>query len=220
MIAKHLISETLFPLKTTDTGGYALSMMDDLKVSHLPVVSNMEYLGLVSDADILAMNNPEESLGSSALTMSKVSVQDYQHVYDVIKVFSSGNLSLLPVLNEKNIYIGSILLQDLVHKLSEIIAIDNPGGIIILEMNDKDYLLTEIAQIVESNDAKILSLYLTSHPDSTKLEVTVKVNRIDIGAILQTFTRYNYTIKASFTENTYDDGLQERFDSFMKYLNV
>jgi acetoin utilization protein AcuB len=220
MIAKHLISETLFPLKTTDTGGYALTMMDDLKVSHLPVVNDMEYLGLVSDADILAMNNPEEPLGNSALTMSKVSVQDYQHVYDVIKVFSSGNLSLLPVLNEKNIYIGSILLQDLVHKLSEIIAIDNPGGIIILEMNDKDYLLTEIAQIVESNDAKILSLFLTSYPNSTKLEVTLKVNRIDIGAILQTFTRYNYTIKASFTENTYDDGLQERFDSFMKYLNV
>ena len=92
--------------------------------------------------------------------------------------------------------------------------------IIVLEINDKDYLLTEIAQIVESNDAKVLSMYITSHPDSTKFEVTLKINKMDVGSILQTFNRYDYIISASFTEDTYTDNLQDRFDSLMNYLNI
>ena len=79
----------------------------------------------------------------------------------------------------------------------------------------------EIAQIVESNDAKILSLYITSFPDSTKLEVTIKVNRMEIGAILQTFDRYNYVIKATWSqEDAYSEGLQDRFDALMNYLSI
>ena len=116
---------------------------------------------------------------------------------------------------------GVITLTGLVQKLSAIASLINPGGIIVLEINQKDYLLTEIAGIVESNDAKILSLYITSHPDSTKLELTIKVNRVDIGAILQTFYRYNYTVKASWSkEDSFSDGLQDRFDSLMNYLNI
>jgi len=142
-------------------------------------------------------------------------------VYDVLLVISDQKLTLLPVLNTKNQYMGVISLTDLVQKLSVITSMKNPGGIIILEVNQKDYLLTEIAGIVESNDAKILSLYVTSHPDSTKLEITIKVNSVDIGALLQTFSRYNYLVKASWSkEDSFSDGLQDRFDSLMNYLNV
>jgi hypothetical protein len=98
--------------------------------------------------------------------------------------------------------------------------LNNPGGIIILELNDKDYLLTEIAQIVESNDAKVLGMYLTTFPDSTRIEITLKINKIDVGPVLQTFIRYNYTIKASFSEDTYTESLQERYNSLMNYLNI
>jgi hypothetical protein len=88
-------------------------------------------------------------------------------------------------------------------------------------VNEKDYLLTEIAGIVESNDAKILSLYITSHPESTRLEITLKVNRIDIGAILQTLYRYNYTVKASWSKtDSFSEGMQDRFDSLMNYLKI
>jgi hypothetical protein len=80
--------------------------------------------------------------------------------------------------------------------------------------------LSEIARIVESNDAKILSSYISSHIDSTKLEVTIKINRTDLSAIIQTFNRYNYTIKASFHQSEYVDDLKDRFDSFMSFLNI
>jgi hypothetical protein len=135
-------------------------------------------------------------------------------------MISGLKLSLVPVLDEKNHYLGAIENNSIVHHFATIAAINNPGGILVLEINIKDYLLTEIAQIIESNDAKILSLYITSHTDSTKLEVTLKINKIDLRPVIQTFNRYNYIIKASYTENEFDSDLQDRFDSFMNYLNI
>ena len=220
MIAKHLITDSVMPLKTSDTGADALTLMDEYRVSHLPIVNNQEFLGLISDDDVYDQNGTDQPVGNHTLSGGESYVFENQHIYDVILLFSSLKLTLIPVLDTNRKYLGSITLGRLVQTLSHIYSIENPGGIIVLEINDKDYLLTEIAQIVESNDAKILSLYITSHPDSTRLEVTLKLNRMDIGPVLQTFFRYKYDIKASFSEDTYYEGLKERFDSLMNYLNV
>ncbi len=129
---------------------------------------------------------------SQPLSLSNAYVLESQHIYDVIRIADAMKLTLVPVLDEKKHYIGSITLANICHHMSELMALNNPGGIIILELNDKDYLLTEIAQIVESNDAKILGMYITTFPESTRIEVTLKINKIDVGPVLQTFIRYNY----------------------------
>jgi len=221
MIAKELITDSILPLKGSDTGAYALGLMDDYHLSHLPVVNDTELLGLISETDILGLNDFDEAIGNYNLTLNRAWVTEGLHIFEVIKAFSSRKLTLLPVLNDRNHYLGSITMANLVQHLSGIAAVDNPGGIIVLEVNNKDYLLTEIAGIVESNDAKVLSMYITSIPDSTLLEITLKINRIDIGPVLQTFFRYNYTVKASWShEDAYHDGLQDRFDALMNYLNI
>jgi acetoin utilization protein AcuB len=220
MIAKQLIVETIIPLKSSDTGTTALGMMDELRVSHLPIVDNEEFIGLISDTDILTYNNFEEPVVNHPLALLNAYILENQHIYDVIRIVDAMKLSLVPVLDEKKQYIGSVTLQGLVHQFSALMALNNPGGIIILELNDKDYLLTEIAQIVESNDAKVLGMYITTFPDSTRMEVTLKINKIDVGPILQTFIRYNYIINASFTEDSYTESLQERYNSLMNYLNI
>ena len=220
MIARHLISDAVVPLKTSETGANALVMMDELRVSQLPVVNNLDFLGLISETDIQTHDNFEEPVGNHPLSLSNAYINENQHIYEVIRIFDTLKLTLLPVLDDQNHYLGSITLPALIHNVSRIMALDNPGGIIILEVNTKDYLLTEIAQIVESNDAKILSMHLTTYPDSTKIDVTLKVNKMDVGPILQTFIRYNYFIKASFSEDTYSESLQERYNSLMKYLNI
>ena len=220
MVARQLISAAIGKLNPTDTGAFALSLMDELNVSQLPVVNDKEYLGLISDADIYTLNILEEPVNSQKFLLNFAYVKENQHIYEVMKLFSSLHLSLLPVVDDKNQYTGCISLANLVQQFAGITAIENPGGIIVLEINDKDYLLTEIVQIIESNDAKVLSMYITSHPDSTKLEVTLKINKIDVGPILQTFNRYDYIISASFTEDTYTENLQDRYDSLMNYLNI
>ena len=221
MTAKDLINDTVIALRPSDIGSDALGLMDELRVSHLPVVDGMEFLGLISDSDIYNRGEFEQPVWDGKVSLNRPYIFENQHVYDVILMITGQKLTLLPVLNVKNQYAGVISLPDLVQKFFAIASLNNPGGIIMLEVNQKDYLLTEIAGIVESNDAKILSLYITSHPDSTKLEITIKMNRVDIGAILQTFYRYNYLVKASWSkEDSFSDGLQDRFDSLMNYLNI
>lgn len=221
MTAKELISDTLMAVNPACTGSDALGLMDEFRVSHLPVVDDSQYLGLISDSDIYNKGEFEQAAWDARLNYPKPFVYEHQHVYDVILMMSDQKLSLLPVLNARNQYAGAISIGGLVRMLPSMISLEQPGGIIVLEVNQKDYLLTEIAGIVESNDAKILSLYISSHPESTRLDVTIKVNVTDIGAILQTFSRYNYLVRASWSkEDSFSEGLQDRFDSLMNYLNI
>ncbi|HNW96986.1 MAG TPA: CBS domain-containing protein [Bacteroidales bacterium] len=221
MTAKDILSNTITPLKTSDTGITALGMMNDLKVMHLPIVNNEQYLGLVSQTDINSLNTPDEALGNHDLSIDRSFVYQDQNIFEVLRIISSLNLTILPVLDKKNNYLGVITLPDLVKRFSRISSADNPGGIIILEVNNKDYSLTEIANIIESNDAKVLSMYVHTFPDSTKIEITIKLNKIDIRSVLQTFNRYNYQVTATFEqEESNDDILKDRFDSLMNYLNI
>jgi len=100
-------------------------------------------------------------------------------------------------------------------------TVKTPGGVIVLELNVHDYSLAHIARIVEDNDAKILSCQVTSIPDSMKIEVSLKINRTDVTSIIQSFLRYDYTIKALYqSDNRNEDILRNHYEQLMMYLNV
>jgi acetoin utilization protein AcuB len=221
MLAKELISELVPPLKTSDTGLKALSMMEIFRISHLPIVNNTEFLGLISDNDIYDMNMADEPIGNHQLSLFSPYVIADQHIFEVIELVGRLKLSVVPVLDDKKSYLGLILMTDLLHHFADLAALKNPGAIIVLEMNITDYSLTEISNIVEGNDGKILSLYISQPNDSTKIEVTLKINRTEISSFIQTFNRYNYIVKASYMESGEINTLIEsRYESFMRYLNV
>ena len=221
MYAKDLISEVIPALKTSDSGQKALYWMDIFRISHLPIVNNEDFLGLISDKDIYDLNMSEEPIGNHTLSLFSPYVTGDQHIYEVMELASRMMLTVIPVLDQHSHYLGLITLTDLLHYFADMSAIKQPGGILVLDINTNDYSLTQIAQIVESNEAKILSMYITSHSLSTKMEVTLKINRTELSSIIQTFNRYNYTIKASFMyENDMDSLYESRYDSFMKYLNI
>jgi acetoin utilization protein AcuB len=221
MLAKDLISDVIPALRTSDTGVKALYWMDVFRISHLPIVNNKELLGLISDSDIYDLNMAEEPIGNHSLSLIRPFVNYDQHVYEIIGMVSRMKLTVVPVLDNKNNYLGLITLQELAHRFSDLAAVQNPGGIIVLDLHVNDYSLTQIAQIVESNDAKILSMYITSPDDSMKMELTLKINRIDLSAIIHTFNRYNYTIMASFMDDNEMDSLySSRYEHFMNYLSI
>ncbi|NOX86685.1 MAG: CBS domain-containing protein [Chlorobi bacterium] len=220
MIAKQLVTDEITPLKTSNTGSDALNWMDEYKVSHLPIVNNEVFLGLISEHDIYDVNNADEPLGSHKLSLSHPYVNENDYVYDILRVMDENKLTLIPVLDEKKNYMGCITLESLLHFMATSFSVNNPGGVIVLELSQTDYSLTEIANIIESNDAKILSLFITDHPDSTRLEVIIKVNKMELGPILSTFDRYGYFVKASMGEDEDLDDLRENYDSLMNYLNI
>jgi acetoin utilization protein AcuB len=221
MVAKDLISEVIPSLKTSDTGQTALNWMEIFRISHLPIVNNLDFLGLISDTDIYDMNQPEEPIGNHSLTLLKPFVTTDQHLFEVIGLASRLKLTVVPVLDENSHYMGIITTTDLVRYLAGISSMDQEGGIIVLELTDRDYSLSQIAQIVESNNVRVLSMYITSPPDSTKLEVTIKVNTNDLISVIRTFERYNYDVKTWVTsDDSMDRFYSERFDILMKYMNI
>lgn len=221
MLVKELISDVVPSLRTSDTGMKALSYMDIFRISHLPIVNNSEFLGLISDKDIFDLNMAEEPIGNHTLSLLRPFVLHSQHIYDAIEMLASQDLTLVPVLDDNNNYLGVITQQDLIRTFAQLLALKNPGAIIVLDLNINDYSLSQIAQIIEGNDAKIISLYVSSVPETTRIEVTLKLNRTDLSGILKTFDRYNYNVKASYSDSDMlSEMYEDRYEMFLRYLDV
>lgn len=221
MIAQNLLSEVVPPLRLTDTGQKALNWMEVFRISHLPIVDGKNLVALVSDKIIYDLNLIEKPLGEYAAHMLSPHVRTNQHIYEVFSTISMLKLSALPVLNLYHEYAGVITVFDLVQKFSDLMAVKEPGGIIVLEINSIDYSLPQISQIVEGNDAKILSFYINQLPDSRLMNVTLKTNVVDLSSIIQTFVRYDYNIKAVYMdESNIKDLYDDRFDQLMKFMNI
>lgn len=221
MVAKEMISDVIPALKTSDTGITALNWMDIFKVSHLPIVNDEEFLGLISENDIYDLNMPEEPLGNHQLSLLRPYVTEEQHVFEVMEVLSRLKLSLVPVLDSSKNYLGVITLMELLHYFAEISAMRHKGGIVVLEMNSNDFSMSQISQIVEGNDAKILAAFITTHPNSTQMELTLKLNVTDLTSIKQTFNRYDYNIVGAFMKQDDEtDLMNDRLNFLFRFLDI
>ncbi|MBT8219454.1 MAG: CBS domain-containing protein [Bacteroidia bacterium] len=219
MIAGELVTQNVMPLKTSDSGNAALALMSDYYLKHLPIVNNLDLLGLISEDDILD-NDVEEAIGSYGLSLRNVYVYDYDHIYEVLKAFNLHQVTALPVVDTDEQYKGMVLQEDIVKYLANSFSVQEPGAILVLEMSRRDYSLAEMAKIVESENANILSSYVMPTPDSNIVQVTLKVNKQNLQSIIAAFQRFKYLIKASYQEVEYMDSLKERYDSLMTYLDV
>ena len=221
MIASSLLSNVVPVLKKDDTCAQALGWMDLFRVSHLPVLEGETYVGLLSDEIMYTHGSIHDTIGMLDIPREMTFVYEDVHMYDVIGVASSRLLSVVPVLNRKEVYQGSILLTDILHNIDKLLCIDDPGGIIVLEVNKIDYSLAEVAQIVEYNEAKVLSCYVTCMPDSNKVEITLKVNTARIEPILDTFIRYRYVIKNTFVSGEdINEEMRDRYGQLLKFIEM
>lgn len=219
MLSQKLIATDITPALPSDSGMNAMSLMDEFKVSHLPIVDNGRFLGLISEEDIWDMHNQEKPINTILLKLKQVFVTFQHDVFEIVKIVNEHSLSLIPVI-DNNRYVGSISVQSILKALASLVAMQSDGGVIILEMNKNDYSMSEMAQIVEGNNAKILSSYISNHKDTNMLKVTLKLSVNDLNPIIQTFQRYNYTITAHYDQSENRNDLQDRYDSLMRYLNT
>jgi acetoin utilization protein AcuB len=220
MIAKEIASYDILPLNVSDSCSFALNAMDENRVNHLPVVNERELIGVVSEFDLVNHSDLQDVVGNVKLSLPNAFISAYQHVFDVMKMMTEMKLSLLPVVDQRNSYSGVITLPNLLRFLTLNTSVLNPGGIIVLEVAENNYSMAEISKIAESNDGRSIGAFFTTHPDSTSIDLTLKINMIDLNPVIQTFERYNYTIKATFAEKDDLDDLKERYDALMNYLSI
>lgn len=218
MLTRDLISNSIPYLHTSDKVYHALQLMNDYHVAHLPVVEDENYLGIISEEQLL-QSDDENTLKELPIADGSTSVQANDHFLKAIQTAVVNRLSIVPVVEEKHL-LGIVTYNDLLRNASEFMSLNNPGALIVLEMESKNYSFTEINRIVESNDAQITQLNTFTDPETGMMQVTIRINKLEVSDIISTFQRYEYNVKYYFGEELYENELRSNFDNLMNYLNV
>ena len=221
MIAEELISDVIISVNSSEIGQKALNWMDVFRVSHMPVVDDRKYLGLISDKLIYDLNINDKPIATQIEKLNTTHVHKDQHIFEIAILMYKLKLSVIPVLDTDHYYLGAISLYELARRFAKLFSLQEVGGVIVLEMHVNNYSLTEISQIVESNDVKILSCFLDRKPGTSNLNVILKLDKEDLSPVIQAFMRYDYNVKAVYLDHSMlNDLYKDRFDQFMKYMNI
>ncbi|WP_018342477.1 CBS domain-containing protein [Cytophaga aurantiaca] len=221
MLAEEFINQMIPPLKPNDSSQTALNWMEVFHLTQLAVVDERMFKGIIDEESILEKNNPNLPISEYPLSYKDVTVKSNSHYYDVINLASKNQLELMPVVGEANEYLGVISVNETSVAIAKMFASQGPGGIIVLAMKEIDYSLAQISRLIEANDTKILSVFVTD--DSKKdsyIRVTLKLNRVDLTRVIATLERYDYKIIAQFQESDVENYDKDRLDMLFKYLNI
>lgn len=220
MIAKELINDSFPPLKLNDTGLKALNWMEEFRLEHLPIVDGLSYRGLISEDDILKLNSLDQPLANHNLPLIRPFVKFNQPVFEVVKLISHDKLTVVPVIDAAGNYIGLITLNDVLKHYSDSGLFDDTAGVIVLEVGLKGYSISEIAHLIENENARILSLYNTPNPENETIDLTIKINQPELSRILASFSRHGYIVKEHYHQSEFVDDLKSRYDSLMNFLGI
>lgn len=221
MIARDLIADSIPPLKISDRAEAVMDWMGEFKVAHLPIVNNENLIGIVSESDLLELEDLSVEIGSVGLSIPvEAFVMENSHLLETVRIMALYKLDVVPVVDEEKRYVGLVTKSDLVQHISEMIGAREPGGIIELEVPVNNYMVSEIGRICESNDAKIISLTTTLSKDYSVIHVTVKLNIRELSRVVSAFQRFNYTISGVVFDAEQIDDVRSNYENLLKYLSL
>lgn len=220
MLVRDLINDLIPPLKTTDSVGRALSWMSALKLQQLPVIGDKGFVGLIREEDVAREPELDTRLQDLQVPFIRIYVNEYQHILDAVRICASHETSVVPVLDDPGRYLGVVSVNDIINALATSNSLDEPGGVLVLDVASDQYALSEICRIVEAEGAHVLSASSNPSNEPGKTEVTLRIDRVDLTRIMAGFFRKDYDVKASYHQSEFQPDLQARYDAFMNYLKM
>lgn len=220
MLTGELRSQNLPYLHLQDKVYQALQLMNDNQVTHLPIVDGEKYVGILSEDDLLQVDNDHQTLDTLQQSFGNSFVKNNEHFLKAIQLAAENGLSVVPVVNEENELISVVSYNDLLKNASEFMSLKEPGGLIVLEMESNQYSFNEISKLVETNDAQITQLNTSNDAETGMMQVTIRINKPEVSDIVATFQRYEYNVKYYFGEELYANELRNNYDNLMNYLKI
>lgn len=214
----NYINNDFKAIDSHDTIAVVQEFFDELTFSHFPVVEEEIYIGSIASNDIETFDSTKKVL-DYRYSLEGFFARSNMIWLDVLEVFAKNNTNLVPVLDEKNKYVGYYEIADIMKFFNETPFLFEQGKIIIVKKREVDYSISQISQIVESNNGKLLGLFVSA-TDIENIEVTLKISVGPINEIIQAFRRYDYEIVSEHREDNYINTLKERSDYLDKYLNI
>jgi CBS domain-containing protein len=220
MLTRELQSQTLPYLHLYDKVYQALQLMNDNQVTHLPIVEGEKYIGLVSEEDLLQAENDNADLTTLQQSFANTSVKEDEHFLKAVQLAAENGLSVVPVITDENDLVGTLVYSDLLKYASEFMSLNEPGGLIVLEIESNQYSFNEISKLVETNDAQITQLNTSNDAETGMMQVTIRINKPEVSDIVATLQRYDYKVKYFFGEEQYANELRSNYDNLMNYLKI
>jgi Mg/Co/Ni transporter MgtE len=214
----NYITNDFKAIDSQETIAVAKEFFDELTFSHFPVVDEEIYIGSIASEDIETFDVAKKVI-DYRYSLERFFAKTSMVWLDVLEVFSKNNTDLVPVLDENNKYVGYYEIGDIMKFFNETPFLQEPGRIMVIKKRVVDYSLSQIAQIVESNNGKLLGLFVSAS-NIEYIEITIKISVGPINEIIQTFRRYDYEIMSEHNEDNYINTLKERSDYLDKYLNI
>jgi predicted transcriptional regulator len=212
------INNDIEPFNSHQTINEVQDLFMDFSYSHFPVLENKVYIGCLSreDAETLESNSKIEN---NRVNLERFFAKSTMNWLDIQELFARNQTNIMPVLDEKNKYLGYFEMEEFIRIFHETPFLKEEGGIIVVKKNNDDFSMSQITQIVESNNAKLLGLFI-SKIENNEIEITLKISLGGLNDIIQTFRRFEYEIVSQHQEDSYIENLKERSDYLDKYLNI
>jgi CBS domain-containing protein len=220
MLTVELINNNIPRLKLQDTVSKALQLISDFRITHLPVVAEDKYLGMISEDDLLDAEDDKAPMELMQEHFVNAAVHDNEHFLTAVNCCNQFDTTMVPVINEERELLGVITTPDLLKALGNFAGTNEIGGIVVLEMERSQFAISEISRIVESNDATILHLNTTVHPETGMLTVTIHINKKEIASIVATFERYDYDVIYYFGNENFENEIHSNYRHLMNYLDI
>ncbi len=220
MLAHEFVSNEVPSLELTDTVAKALQLMSDLKTTHLPVVTEDKFLGLVSEDDLVNQEDTNSQLAFFQQDFINAFVFSDKHFLNAVTVSNHYQTNVVPVVNESNEFLGTIDSFRLLSALGNFAGANETGAVIVLEMERAKFSISEISRIVESDGSVILHLNVIIKPDTSLLQVTIHLNKKEISVIVAAFERYDYTITFYSGEELFENEIELNYKHLMNYLDI
>ena len=218
MPLRDYIINDIKPVDIKDSIKDAQELFNQLTYSHIPLKKEGVYIGCISETDVHCFES-DKPLSEYLYTIDGFYVRDNAPWLDILEVFAQNDCNIMPVLDEKNAYLGYYELNDILSLFNKTPFFAEPGGILIVEKGYNDYSFSEISQIVESNNSKLLGAFI-SRIENDVVQITLKIGSSGLNDIIQTFRRYSYNIISGHEEDNFIKNLKERSDYLNKYLNL
>ncbi len=216
-IQNHIVS-TIPVFEIGDPLSKVVQFFKETTHSHVAIIENDSYLGVLGEND-LEQFQEDEKVEDYRYDLGAFFVRKDTNWLDVLETFARNEANLVPVLDEEGKMEGYYDLTDIVTVFIDTPFFTEPGGIIVLAKGIKDYSFSEIAQIVESNNTKLIGGFITDSKNDV-IQITIKVASANLNEIIQTFRRYNYNILFGNNDDQFLEDLKERSNYLEKYLSV
>jgi CBS domain-containing protein len=184
------------------------------------VVSEDKYLGLISEEDLLDAEDAKLPIQALQTDFVPAFIKSSDHFIHAVNISSQYLTNVVPVVNESQQLVGNITAQTLLETLATFAGAQDPGGIIVLEMEKSQFSISEISRIVESNDATITHLNTTAGPLNGMLNVTIQINKRELSVIIAAFKRYEYDVIYYFGEEKFESQIDRNYQNLINYLDI